>query len=125
MWARRVWPHCGGGFGVGTRAGVLNKLHSAKQSWPSPRGSLGCYLGLPDALVPGYLALTLRGWSQRAGMLFEGAMHGADSPNYDSLCWFVDAVQRIERQRSATRAVLPPRNRGTGTVPAPSVRQLP
>lgn len=52
-------------------------------------------LGLPDVRVLGHvrpLALTTRDWAQRAGMLFVGAMHGIDSPNYDSLCWFVDAV---------------------------------
>ena len=59
-------------------------------------------LGLRDVRVLGHLrplVLTPRGWAQRAGMLFVGAMHGADSPNYDSLCWFVDAVlPLIERQ---------------------------
>ena len=25
-------------------------------------------------------------------MLFVGAIHDVDSPNYDSLCWFVDEV---------------------------------
>ena len=33
------------------------------------------------------------------GMLFVGAMHGADSPNYDSLCWFADAVLPLIEQR--------------------------
>ena len=31
-------------------------------------------------------------WSQRAGLLFLGAFHEEDSPNYDSVAWFVDAV---------------------------------
>jgi len=35
---------------------------------------------------------TARPFDRRAGMLFVGAMHQPDSPNYDSLCWFVDAV---------------------------------
>lgn len=57
------------------------------------------YLSLPHAWVAGYLALTLRGWAQRAGTLFVGTMHGADLPNYAPLRWFVDAVlPLIERQ---------------------------
>jgi glycosyltransferase involved in cell wall biosynthesis len=35
---------------------------------------------------------TPRPFGQRAGMLFVGAMHRMDSPNYDSLCWFIDEV---------------------------------
>ncbi len=35
---------------------------------------------------------TLRPFAQRSGMLFVGAIHTADSPNLDSLHWFVDAV---------------------------------
>lgn len=35
---------------------------------------------------------TPRPFGRRAGMLFVGAMHRMDSPNYDSLCWFVDEV---------------------------------
>ena len=35
---------------------------------------------------------TPRPFSERTGMLFVGAMHLPDSPNYDSLCWFVDEV---------------------------------
>jgi hypothetical protein len=59
---------------------------------------------LPDVRVLGHpraltLTLTPRGWGQRAGMLFVGAIHGTESPNYDSLCWFVDAVlPLIDRQ---------------------------
>ena len=42
---------------------------------------------------------TPRPFDKRAGMLFIGAMHQPDSPNYDSLCWFVDAVlPLIERE---------------------------
>ena len=40
---------------------------------------------------------TMRDFAARAGMLFVGAMHTADSPNYNSLCWFADDVlPRIE-----------------------------
>ena len=36
--------------------------------------------------------MTPRPFAERAGMLFVGAIHDQDSPNYDSLCWFVDEV---------------------------------
>ncbi len=39
-----------------------------------------------------------RPFAQRAGMLFVGAIHRMDSPNYDSLCWFVDSVMPIVEQ---------------------------
>ena len=35
---------------------------------------------------------TPRSFERRAGMLFVGAIHAMDSPNYESLCWFVDEV---------------------------------
>lgn len=35
---------------------------------------------------------TPRAFARRSGMLFVGAIHRMDSPNYDSLCWFVDHV---------------------------------
>jgi GT2 family glycosyltransferase len=38
------------------------------------------------------LSLTPRPFAERAGMLFVGAIHAMDSPNYDSLCWFIDEV---------------------------------
>ena len=42
---------------------------------------------------------TPRPFHHRAGMLFVGAMHQPDSPNLDSLCWFVDHVlPLIERE---------------------------
>ena len=42
---------------------------------------------------------TQRPFHHRAGMLFVGAMHQPDSPNFDSLCWFVDHVlPLIERE---------------------------
>jgi glycosyltransferase involved in cell wall biosynthesis len=52
-------------------------------------------LGLPNVSVIGHmrtLAPTPRRFKDRQGMLFVGAMHGVESPNHDSLCWFVDAV---------------------------------
>ena len=51
--------------------------------------------GYPDVHVIGHmrpLRPTPRPFGQRAGMLFVGAIHRTDSPNYDSLCWFVDEV---------------------------------
>ena len=59
-------------------------------------------LGLPDVRVLGHLrplALTPSPWAQRAGMLFVGAMHGTESPNYNSLCWFVDEVLPLIEQQ--------------------------
>ena len=59
-------------------------------------------MDFPDVAVIGHMREprpTLRPFSQRAGMLFVGAIHRMDSPNYDSLCWFVDAVlPLIERE---------------------------
>lgn len=52
-------------------------------------------LGCRDVTVIGHMRAlrpTPRPFDERAGMLFVGAMHQPDSPNYDSLCWFVDAV---------------------------------
>jgi glycosyltransferase involved in cell wall biosynthesis len=57
--------------------------------------------GLGDPSVIGHmreLAPTWRPFAERAGMLFVGAMHRMDSPNYDSLCWFVDEVLPIVEQ---------------------------
>jgi glycosyltransferase involved in cell wall biosynthesis len=51
--------------------------------------------GFADVSVMGHiraLTPTARRFADRAGMLFVGAIHNIDSPNYDSLCWFVDAV---------------------------------
>ena len=59
-------------------------------------------LGLPNVHVLGHLRAvtpTEPGWSERAGLLFVGAMHHGDSPNLDALCWFVDAVlPKLERE---------------------------
>jgi len=52
-------------------------------------------LGFADVHVLGHLRplrLTPKSWEERAGMLFVGAFPGMTSPNYDALCWFVDAV---------------------------------
>jgi len=52
-------------------------------------------LGLPHVAVVGHmreLHPTPRAFTARAGMLFVGALHETDSPNYDGLCWFVDQV---------------------------------
>ena len=52
-------------------------------------------IGCHDVTVIGHkrtLRAMPRPFDARAGMLFVGAMHQQDSPNYDSLCWFVDAV---------------------------------
>ena len=52
-------------------------------------------LDFPDVTVIGHMRLprpTPRPFAQRAGMLFVGAIHRMDSPNYDSLCWFIDEV---------------------------------
>jgi GT2 family glycosyltransferase/glycosyltransferase involved in cell wall biosynthesis len=51
--------------------------------------------GFPNVSVIGHMIEpqpTARLFAQRAGMLFVGAIHKADSPNFDSLVWFVDAV---------------------------------
>jgi O-antigen biosynthesis protein len=58
--------------------------------------------GFPDVTVIGHvrdLHPTPRPFGQRMGMLFVGAIHRMDNPNYDSLCWFVDHVMPlIERE---------------------------
>ncbi|OJW26835.1 MAG: hypothetical protein BGO51_03115 [Rhodospirillales bacterium 69-11] len=51
--------------------------------------------GVPDPVVLGHmrpLRPTPRPFARRAGLLFVGALHQEDSPNYDSLTWFVDEV---------------------------------
>ncbi len=52
-------------------------------------------LGLPRVAVIGHtreLQPTPRDFTSRAGMLFIGALHDMESPNYDGLCWFADQV---------------------------------
>ena len=51
--------------------------------------------GLSQVSVIGHMIEprpTERGFAQRGGLLFAGAVHTPDSPNFDSLRWFVDAV---------------------------------
>ncbi|MFL5257261.1 MAG: glycosyltransferase [Rhodopila sp.] len=51
--------------------------------------------GAPDVSVIGHMIEprpTLRAYDRRAGMLFAGAFHTTDSPNLDSLVWFVEDV---------------------------------
>jgi glycosyltransferase involved in cell wall biosynthesis len=51
--------------------------------------------GFPSVQVIGHAIRPKPGalpFAQRAGMLFVGAIHKQDSPNFDSLVWFVDAV---------------------------------
>lgn len=61
-----------------------------------------CDLGFRDVAVIGHMRAlrpTPRPLAQRTGMLFVGAIHRMDSPNFDSLCWFVDEVlPLIERE---------------------------
>ena len=59
-------------------------------------------IGLPDVSVIGH-ARTVRPtplpFKRRAGMLFVGAIHRMDSPNYDSLCWLSTRCCRSSNQR--------------------------
>jgi glycosyltransferase involved in cell wall biosynthesis len=52
-------------------------------------------LGLPCVGVIGHLRAvkpTPRAFTERAGLLFVGAIHERNSPNYDGLCWFIERV---------------------------------
>ena len=52
-------------------------------------------LGFSNVTVLGHLREpqpTPRAFTERAGLLFIGAMHHTDSPNYDGLVWFIDMV---------------------------------
>ncbi|MEO8715352.1 MAG: glycosyltransferase, partial [Acetobacteraceae bacterium] len=52
-------------------------------------------LGFPDVAILGHVRIpapTPRPFAERAGLLFVGALPVAESPNYDGLLWFVDAV---------------------------------
>jgi len=52
-------------------------------------------LGFADVSLMGHirkLAITTRSFVERQGLLFVGAIHEIDSPNYDGLCWLVDEV---------------------------------
>ncbi len=65
-------------------------------------------LGFSGVEVLGHrreLAPTPRGWREREGLLFVGALPTMDAPNYDGLAWFVDEVLPLlaERLGSAAR----------------------
>jgi glycosyltransferase involved in cell wall biosynthesis len=58
-------------------------------------------LGFSDVAVIGHLREprpTPRAFADRAGMLFIGAMHHTDSPNYDGLVWFIENVLPLVEQ---------------------------
>src|SRR6185437_5512934 len=59
-------------------------------------------LGFENVHVLGHIRSatpTPAGWAERTGMLFVGAIHSEDSPNFDGLCWFVDEVlPLVERE---------------------------
>jgi GT2 family glycosyltransferase/glycosyltransferase involved in cell wall biosynthesis len=51
--------------------------------------------GMPSVTELGHMMQprpSARGFAERNGMLFVGAIHKQDSPNYDSLAWFVEEV---------------------------------
>ena len=57
--------------------------------------------GFADPVVLGHMRSaepTPRPFTRRSGMLFVGAIHRQDSPNYDSLCWFIEAVLPLVEQ---------------------------
>ena len=59
-------------------------------------------LGFSDVKVVGHfrdLTPTPRAFAERAGLLFIGAIHETDSPNYDGLGWFVDEVLPLVEQQ--------------------------
>jgi GT2 family glycosyltransferase len=58
-------------------------------------------LRLPKISVIGHMrdpTPTPGPFSKRAGMLFVGAIHDTASPNYDSICWFVEQVLPLVEQ---------------------------
>ena len=58
-------------------------------------------LGFANVSVIGHMRAvrpTPRAFERRTGLLFVGAIHTLDSPNYDSLCWFVDEVLPLVEQ---------------------------
>ena len=65
--------------------------------------------GFGDVAILGHLrplTPTARSFEQRSGMLFVGAIHRIDSPNYDSLCWFIDEVLPLIGRELAWRTRL-------------------
>ncbi len=66
-------------------------------------------LGFGDVSLMGHfreLALTPLGFTQRKGLLFVGAIHASDDPNYDSLCWFVEEVLPLVEQELGNETLL-------------------
>lgn len=58
-------------------------------------------LGFSDVTVIGHLCEarpTPRSFAERAGLLFVGAMHRVDSPNYEGLVWFAREVLPLVEQ---------------------------
>jgi glycosyltransferase involved in cell wall biosynthesis len=58
-------------------------------------------LGFDSVSVIGHMrevALTPRQWKDRSGLLFVGAIHATDSPNYDSLVWLIETVLPIVQE---------------------------
>ncbi len=58
-------------------------------------------LGLQGVTVIGHgleVQPSQASFAERAGMLFLGAIHEAESPNYDALTWFIDAVLPLIEQ---------------------------
>jgi GT2 family glycosyltransferase len=45
-------------------------------------------------------------FAQRSGMLFVGAIHRTDSPNYDGLCWLIDSVMPLIEQALGSQTQL-------------------
>jgi GT2 family glycosyltransferase len=51
--------------------------------------------GFVDAKLVGtlrHVKLTTKAWKERAGLLFVGSLRTPPTPNFDSLCWFIDEV---------------------------------
>ncbi len=58
-------------------------------------------LGSPNIHIVGHVRTPRPGsrtFTQRSGLLFAGAIHKMDSPNYDSLCWMIEDVLPIVEQ---------------------------
>ena len=78
-------------------AGICRTVVAVSEAEATMLRDFGC----PDVRVIGHMRPphpTPRPFHQRAGMLFAGAIHKMDSPNYDSLCWFVDEVLPLVEQ---------------------------
>jgi glycosyltransferase involved in cell wall biosynthesis len=94
----------GRGFDVGaalhqelSNAGICRTVVTVSDAEAAILRAAGC----GDVHVLGHLRPlnpSPRSFDQRAGMLFVGAIHRMDSPNYDGLCWFVDEVLPIVEQ---------------------------